>query len=169
MSPRTGHHQEVPPWDPLDDDSATGDRIPVAPLEPDGRAVELRRGFAGATAPTAEVSVHQRCRPMLAQVDLASSCATPDPISRHLPRAPILHLSSGPRLGVDRSVATSVRQGSAASRGDCSHCSGSGSCDCEAGPRGSQRWTVNLPHLGGSAQEVPGGNAMRPSTRSTSR
>ncbi len=40
-----------PTWDPLNDDPQTGDSIPVAFLELEGRTVELRKGFAGATAP----------------------------------------------------------------------------------------------------------------------
>jgi hypothetical protein len=40
-----------PTWDPLDDDPATGDSIPVAFLELEGRTLELRSGFAGASAP----------------------------------------------------------------------------------------------------------------------
>jgi hypothetical protein len=40
-----------PTWDPLNDDPVTGDTIPVAFLELEGRTVELRKGFAGATPP----------------------------------------------------------------------------------------------------------------------
>ena len=41
----------MPTWDPLDDDPATGDSIPVAFLELEGRTLELRQGFAGAVPP----------------------------------------------------------------------------------------------------------------------
>jgi hypothetical protein len=41
----------VPTWNPLNDDPATGDSIPVAFLELEGRTVELRKAFAGASPP----------------------------------------------------------------------------------------------------------------------
>ncbi len=42
----------MPTWDPLDDDPATGDSIPVAFLELEGRTLKLRQGFAGAVPPS---------------------------------------------------------------------------------------------------------------------
>ncbi|MCG3133846.1 MAG: hypothetical protein HMLKMBBP_01111 [Planctomycetes bacterium] len=41
----------MPTWAPLNDDPNTGDSIPVAFLELEGRTVELRKGFAGAAPP----------------------------------------------------------------------------------------------------------------------
>ena len=41
----------MPTWAPLNDDPVTGDSIPVAFLELEGRTVELRKGFAGAAPP----------------------------------------------------------------------------------------------------------------------
>ncbi|MCG3135941.1 MAG: hypothetical protein HMLKMBBP_03717 [Planctomycetes bacterium] len=41
----------MPTWAPLNDDPITGDSIPVAFLELEGRTVELRTGFAGAAPP----------------------------------------------------------------------------------------------------------------------
>ena len=41
-----------PTWDPLDDDPVTGDSVTVAFLELEGRTVELRKGFAGSSAPS---------------------------------------------------------------------------------------------------------------------
>jgi hypothetical protein len=41
----------MPTWAPLNDDPVTGDSIPVAFLELEGRTVELRKGFAGAIPP----------------------------------------------------------------------------------------------------------------------
>ncbi|MCE9635634.1 MAG: hypothetical protein K8T90_08010 [Planctomycetes bacterium] len=42
----------MPTWAPLNDDPNTGDSIPVAFLELEGRTVELRTCFVGATPPT---------------------------------------------------------------------------------------------------------------------
>ena len=42
----------MPTWAALDADPVTGDSIPTAFLELEGRTVELRKSFAGATAPT---------------------------------------------------------------------------------------------------------------------
>ncbi|MCE9635823.1 MAG: hypothetical protein K8T90_08970 [Planctomycetes bacterium] len=41
----------MPTWAPLNDDPNTGDSIPVAFLELEGRTIELRTGFAGAVPP----------------------------------------------------------------------------------------------------------------------
>ena len=41
----------MPTWDALNDDPVSGDSIPVAFLELEGRTLELRQGFAGAVPP----------------------------------------------------------------------------------------------------------------------
>lgn len=45
----------MPTWNPLNDDPATGDSIPVAFLELEGRTLELRSCFIGAAPPASPV------------------------------------------------------------------------------------------------------------------